>query len=176
MPESYPGTSSRRRHGSGTGRDHSRAPRLVILVGLQASGKTTFVHRCLGGDYVHVSKDHWPNARRREARQRRMVAEALAEGRSVVVDNTNPSAADRAPLIALGHAAGVPVIVYWFPPDLDGSFRRNAVREGRGRVPDIGVRATLARLSQPRREEGFDEMYAIHFDGARGFTVRPMLG
>src|SRR4051812_49841976 len=34
------------------------------------------------------------NAWHREARQRRLVAELLAEGASVVVDNTNPSPAE----------------------------------------------------------------------------------
>ena len=50
----------------------------------------------LAATHVVVSKDHWPNARRPEARQRRVVAVLLAEGASVVVDNTNPAPEDRA--------------------------------------------------------------------------------
>jgi predicted kinase len=73
---------------------------LVVMVGLQGSGKSTWVAGHLAGSHVVVSKDHWPRARHREARQQRVVAELLAEGRSVVVDNTSPSVAERAPLIA----------------------------------------------------------------------------
>jgi predicted kinase len=42
-------------------------PVVAVLVGLQASGKTTFCRQELDG-YVQVSKDHWPNARNRQRR------------------------------------------------------------------------------------------------------------
>lgn len=147
--------------------------RLAVLVGLQASGKSTFFARHLAPTHLHVSKDHWPNGRRKEARQRRVVAEALAEGRSVAVDNTNPSVEERAALVGLARAAGVPVVAYWFPPDLDASLRRNAERTGRARVPDVGLFATAKRLQPPTREEGFDALHVVTFDGTGGFTVTP---
>ncbi len=64
------------------------------MVGLQGCGKSTWVRAHLAHTHVVVSKDHWPNARRREARQLRVVSELLADGKSVVVDNTNPSPDD----------------------------------------------------------------------------------
>ena len=74
---------------------------LVVMVGLQGSGKSTWARRQLSATHVIVSKDHWPRARNREARQRRAVEDALAAAHSVVVDNTNASPHDRAPLIAI---------------------------------------------------------------------------
>src|SRR5437763_12612956 len=53
-----------------------------------------------------LSKDRMPNARNRETRQQQQIEEALVSGRSVVIDNTNPSIESRAPLIALGHRHG----------------------------------------------------------------------
>jgi predicted kinase len=64
---------------------------VVILIGLQASGKTTFYRQRLAADHPHVSKDAFPNARNRQRRQMRLIHDALAAGRSVAVDNTNPS-------------------------------------------------------------------------------------
>jgi predicted kinase len=79
----------------------------------------------------------------------------------VVVDNTNAAAADRAPLIALARARGARVVGYFFPPDLAGSRARNARREGRARVPDVALYATLKRLQPPDLAEGFDQLHVV---------------
>ncbi|GAB2613220.1 hypothetical protein GCM10027168_52420 [Streptomyces capparidis] len=147
---------------------------LVVLVGLQASGKSTFFARAFAATHDLVSKDLFPrSARNRQARQMRLVGEALAGGRSVVVDNTNPSPREWEPLIAAARAHGARVVAYWFPPDLTGSLARNAAREGRARVPEVGLLATHGRLRRPRREDGFDAVAEVRFDGRGGFEVRP---
>ncbi|MCW2919240.1 MAG: hypothetical protein JWN52_7308 [Actinomycetia bacterium] len=147
---------------------------LVILVGLQASGKSTFFRQRLSGTHVHVSKDLFPNARRRQARQLRMIDEALGAGRSVAVDNTNPSPAEWGPLIELGHRHGAKVRGLWFPPDVSGSLERNAARRVKTRVPEIGIYATLKRLRRPEGSDGFDELRVVTMDGAGGFEVAAM--
>jgi len=134
---------------------------LVILIGLQASGKSTFAAERFAATHVHVSKDRLRNNARPERRQRELVAEALAAGRSVVVDNTNPTAEDRAALIALGREYGARVVGYYFTSPVKGSLARNARREGRARVPDVAIFATRKRLAPPRYAEGFDALYAV---------------
>ncbi|EPD92365.1 AAA family ATPase [Streptomyces albus] len=152
-------------------------PRTAVLVGLQASGKSTFYRRHLAHDHVLVSKDRFPrSARHKQRRQMRLLGEVLAAGRSVAVDNTNPSPREWEPLIACGHAHGATVTAYWFPPDLAGSLERNAAREGRTRVPEVGLRATFRQLRRPRRDDGFDAVLEVRFDGRGGFTVRPLDG
>ena len=84
-----------------------------------------------------------------------MVAEHLAAGRSVVVDNTNPSAEDRAPLVALATAAGVPARAVWLDVPFQTCLERNLDRAGRARVPVTGVLATRKRLVAPTTAEGF---------------------
>ena len=131
------------------------------MVGLQGAGKSTWVAEHLAGSHAVVSKDHWPRARRREARQQRVVAELLAAGRSVVVDNTNPSAEERAPLVAAARAAAVPVRAVWVDTPPSVCEERNAAREEGVRVPLVGVLATRRRLRPPTRDEGFDRVDVV---------------
>lgn len=147
---------------------------VAILIGLQASGKTTFYRTVLASTHVHVSKDAFPNARRRQARQLRLIGEALDAGLDVAVDNTNPSAEEWAPLIAAGRARGARIAGYWFPPDLTASTVRNAARDDKTRVPDVGLYATVKRLRRPRPADGFDELSVVRFDGRGGFDVQPL--
>jgi len=151
----------------------ANVPVVAVLVGLQASGKTTFCQRMLGSGFVVVSKAHFRHARHPQRRQMHLVEEALSAGRDVVVDNTNPSPQEWAPLIDAARAHGARVVAYWFPPDLAGSLQRNAARPDRARIPEVALRATLARLLRPRVRDGFDEVFAVEFDGSGGFIVRP---
>jgi hypothetical protein len=100
------------------------------------------------------------------------VEECLATRRPVAVDNTNPSPREWGPLLELAHAHGASVTAYWFPPDVAGALRRNAARQGRDRVPDVGVLDTLKRLRRPTPADGFDAVREVRFDGRGGFEVR----
>ena len=72
---------------------------LVIFVGLQASGKSTFFRERFAATHEHVSKDLFRNNRDRNRRQAQLIEAALGKGVSVVVDNTNPTAGARMSLI-----------------------------------------------------------------------------
>lgn len=136
-------------------------PQLVVFVGLQGSGKTTYYHEHFAGTHVHVSKDLMGSTREKENRQREQIASALKEGRSVVVDNTNPTLYDRAPLIALARAHGARVIAYYFEAPVRMAVARNQQREGKARVPNVAIFATQKRLVPPSIDEGFDEVIVI---------------
>src|SRR5688500_15444985 len=99
---------------------------LIIFVGIQGAGKTTYYHANFAATHVHVSKDLMAGARSRTDKQTAMLHEALAAGRSVVVDNTNPSPAVRAPLIAIGRHYGARVIAIWFPVPVKTALARNS--------------------------------------------------
>ncbi|MEZ6188763.1 MAG: AAA family ATPase [Planctomycetota bacterium] len=136
-------------------------PELVVFVGLQGAGKTSFYRAAFASSHALVSKDRFPNARRPATRQAREVEAALAAGRSVVVDNTNPTRAERAALIALGRRHRARVVGYFFRSELQACLARNAARSGRARIPDKGLFATRARLELPAPDEGFDALYYV---------------
>ncbi|MGZ5472493.1 MAG: AAA family ATPase [Thermoanaerobaculia bacterium] len=136
-------------------------PELVIFVGMQAAGKSTYYRAQLAATHVHVSKDLMPTARNRDAKQRDMITTALAAGRSVVVDNTNPTPAVREPLIQLGKACGARVVAYFFEITVKEAVARNRLREGKARVPDVAIYIMSKKLVPPSFDEGFDEVRVI---------------
>lgn len=148
----------------------SEAPEVVVLVGIPASGKSTFYRERFAATHALVSKDLFPNARRRDARQARLLDEALTAGRSLVVDNTSPAVEDRAPILEAARRHGARVVGYYFATPLAEAMARNAAREGRARVPDAGVRSIAKKMVRPRLAEGFDALYFVRLVGT-GFTV-----
>jgi predicted kinase len=134
---------------------------LIILVGLQGSGKSTYYREHFAATHVHVSKDLMPNTRNRDAKQQQMIDEALTRGQSVVVDNTNPTPAVRAPLIATARRHRVRVVGYFFEIAVKEAVARNRGREGRARVPDVAIFVTAKKLVAPNFQEGFDEIHVV---------------
>ncbi|HET9953333.1 MAG TPA: ATP-binding protein [Polyangiaceae bacterium] len=147
---------------------------LVILVGLQAAGKSTFRRSRFDGTHVVVSKDELRNNRRPARRQEQLIRTALAAGRSVIVDNTNSRQEDRAQLVALAREYSAKAVAYFLPLSVPESIRRNARREGRERVPDIGVYATARVFTAPTWEEGFDELYEVLVEDDHSIVIRSM--
>ena len=147
---------------------------VVIFMGLQASGKSTFYRSRFAASHAYVSKDQFRHNRQPARRQAQLIEEALGAGRSVVVDNTNPAVADRAAIIRLAHAHGATVIGYYFEPHLGASLERNRRRTGKERVPDVALFATLKRLAPPSYAEGFERLYRVCIAAAGGFDIEPI--
>ena len=138
---------------------------LIVFVGLQASGKSTFFRERFAGTYQHVSKDLFPHNRNKNRRQEQLLRAALSAGRSVIVDNTNPRPEDRRPLVRLGHEHGAKVLGYFFEASVRECLRRNEMREGKARVPDVAIYATVEKLVAPTIVEGFDELFCVRLNG-----------
>ena len=146
----------------------------VIFVGLPASGKTTFYHQRFAATHRHISKDHWPAAANKDARQAALISTALSEDVPVVVDNTNPSIADRAAIIALARSHGARIVGYCFTATTREAVGRNRGREGKQRVPDVAIFTKAKQMVIPTREEGFDELNAVSIRKDGTFDVRPV--
>jgi len=133
---------------------------LVIFIGVQGSGKSHAYATRYAATHEHVSKDLIRSGDR-DLRQRRLIEAALRAGRSVVVDNTNPTPAVRAPLVALGRAHGARVVAVHFRTPLAECVARNRTRVGRARVPEVAIYVTSKRLVPPSPDEGFDAIEVV---------------
>jgi predicted kinase len=144
---------------------------VVVFIGLQGAGKSTFHAQRFAASHVLVSKDNFPNNSRPERRQQQLIAEALAAARSVVVDNTNPSRADRAGIIATARTFQARLVGYFFASSLSDCLARNARRAKR--VPEVGLFDAAKRLERPSSAEGFDQLFTVKTLSDLQFAVSP---
>jgi predicted kinase len=147
-------------------------PSIVVLIGLPASGKTTF-YKARFPNHVHVSKDLMRSARNKAHRQETLVRQALSSGHSVVIDNTNVTLKERCELISQAKQFGARIIGYYFAPALSENFARNRLRKGVDKVPDVAIFAAAKLLEKPGYEEGYDELYKVEIRKGHGFRVWP---
>lgn len=136
---------------------------MIILMGLQASGKSTFYHTHFAATHEHVSKDLLRRSKNKnkDQMQAERIERAFQEQRSVVVDNTNATIQDRLPLIDLGRRYGAKITGYYFQPEVSSSRKRNIQREGKAQVPDIAIFITANKFTPPSYAEGFDTLYYV---------------
>jgi predicted kinase len=143
----------------------------IVLCGVQGSGKTTLYRDRFLDTHVRVSMDLL-RTRHREAE---FVRVCLDTRQPFVVDNTNPTPAERRRYVEPARAAGFKVIGYLVEVDTDEALGRNAQRTGKARIPISGVVGTARRFQRPTLEEGFDELW--HATAARdgGWRIEPLV-
>jgi predicted kinase len=134
----------------------------VVLCGVQGSGKTTLYRDRFLATHVHVSLDV-VRSRKHEAE---LLKSCLEGGQPFVVDNTNPTPADRRRYVEPAREAGFKVVGYLV--EADEAFARAG-------IPPARVAATARALQRPTPEEGFDELW--HATGAPGggWRIEPLV-
>lgn len=76
-----------------------------------------------------------------------------------MIDNTNPTKADRARYIPYLRDNGYRIIGYFFESKVQDCVRRNDQRTGKAKIPSAAIAATSNKLEMPSLKEGFDELY-----------------
>lgn len=130
---------------------------LLIFMGIQATGKTSYFTARFVKTHVRISLDLL-NTRKKE---KRFLDLCLETGQRCVVDNTNPSKADRAVYMEAAKAKQFRVIGYYFESRIHDALARNAKRPGKENIDERGVRSTYSKLEMPEMTEGFDELYFV---------------
>lgn len=138
---------------------------VIIFIGIQASGKTTFFKQelsCFG--YTHINLDTL-KTRNKESHA---IQESFNCGHSFVVDNTNPEKSDRERYISLAKSYGYEVIGIFFQSILQDCIARNTAR---GSVaPTKAIPCTQRKLQFPEYAEGFDKLYFVRI-ADNGFEI-----
>lgn len=138
---------------------------VILFVGFPASGKTTFYKRYFEPNgYVHVNRD----TLKTPAKCLAACKEALENGKSVVVDNTNPDKNSRSTYIEAAQEYGVPIRCFRFKVDEDLAKHLNVYRENKTlgehkHVPRVGYAVFKKNFTEPKRSEGFSEVKEIDF-------------
>jgi predicted kinase len=143
----------------------------VVLCGVQGSGKTTLYRDRFLATHVRVSMD----LLRTRAREAAFMRLCLETRQPFVVDNTNPTAADRRRYVEPARAAGFKLVAYVVEVDAAEAHGRNAARAGRARIPDSGLRDTARRFIAPAPSEGFDELWYATAAPGGGWRIEPLL-
>ncbi|MBN1310919.1 MAG: AAA family ATPase [Anaerolineae bacterium] len=139
----------------------------IILIGIQAVGKSTFYRQRFEDTHVRINLDML-KTRHREC----ILLEAcIAAKQPFVVDNTNVTMADRARYITPAKAAGFRIVGYYFRSGLHEAIRRNRQQTAQKIIPEKGIAGAHKRLQLPSLEEGFDELYYVAIDGENTFAV-----
>ncbi|MGI4874495.1 MAG: AAA family ATPase [Janthinobacterium lividum] len=139
---------------------------LVLFCGIQATGKSTFYQQRFFHSHLRLSLD----LLRTRHREQQLLRTCLATRMRCVIDNTNPTQAERATYIGPARAAGYEVVGYFFQSVAAEALLRNQQRPAERRVPEPGIRATRNRLELPARAEGFDYLYFVRALGNEGGT------
>lgn len=134
---------------------------LILMVGIPASGKSTFAIRHLEPrGYHRVNRDTLGTP----AKCLTAVKTALGSGKSAVVDNTNPSASARSDYIKVAKGFGVPVRVLWMETPESLADHCNLFREklnGTRHVPDIAYNMYRKNFAAPDASEGIVEIMKV---------------
>ena len=134
---------------------------MVLMIGIQGSGKSTFYHKFLKDDFVRVNLD----TLRTRHREKLLIEECVEKGKSFAVDNTNPTRLDRERYIPLAKAAGYRIVGYFMQSKIRECIKRNNKRQGKEKVPEGAIVSTSNKLEMPSYDEGFDELYFVANDG-----------
>lgn len=139
----------------------SNSQELIVFVGCPASGKSSFTeNHFVKAGYERVNRD----TLKTKEKCIKMTDKYLSEGKSVVIDNTNPSSDDRAEYIKLSKKYKIPARCFVMTTSIELAHHLNLLRErvfNIRRVPDIAYNMFKSKYEEPDICEGFKEIKKI---------------
>ena len=130
---------------------------LIVFIGIQGSGKSTFYKERFADTHVRINLDMLNTRGKEEALFRACLMAKIP----MAVDNTNPTAEERARYIVPAREAGFAVTGYYFQSKIEDCKGRNSKRSEKDAVPLRGLLGTYARLKRPALTEGFARLWYV---------------
>jgi predicted kinase len=140
----------------------------VLLIGIQAVGKSTFYNQRFGNTHIRLNLDMLKTRRREHI----LLKACIDAQQSFVVDNTNVTPEERARYIVLAKSAGFRILGYYFQSRPSDAIQRNQQRGLPKTIPDKAILGTYKRLQLPSLDEGFDALYYVTLIPTGGFSVQ----
>lgn len=142
----------------------------VIFVGLQASGKSSFYREKFIDTHIRINLDMLKTRHREKI----IFNACLSAKQPFVIDNTNPAIADRIRYIEPAKAKGFKIIGYYFQSNLEECKQRNSQRDGKKKIPLVGILDTYKKLEIPSYAEGFDRLFYVKIDDNNLFMIEKL--
>ncbi|MEM7760245.1 MAG: AAA family ATPase [Cyanobacteria bacterium P01_A01_bin.40] len=140
---------------------------IVILIGLQASGKSSFYQEKFINSHLRLNLDMLKT----RYREKILFNACLDAKQSLVIDNTNPTVSDRQRYILPAKAKGFEITGYYFQSNIEDCKQRNSRRHEKSKVPLVGILATAKKLELPTYQEGFNRIYYVRMNLKNSFTI-----
>ncbi|KAM4704500.1 bifunctional polynucleotide phosphatase/kinase [Rhinophrynus dorsalis] len=144
----------------------SSSQEVVVAVGFPGAGKSSFIkeHMITKG-YVCANRDTLGTWQKCVA----ACEETLRNGKSIIIDNTNPDLESRSRYVDCARKAGVPARCFLFAATIEVAKHNNRFREmtytGKGHVSvnDMVINSYKSKFVAPSTNEGFSEILKINF-------------
>lgn len=133
----------------------------VIFCGIQGNEKSSFYKERFFKSHMRISLDQL-HTRNKESQ---FLKTCFFTHQQFVVDNTNPTIAERQRYIQMANQARYRVLCYYFETDLVSALERNNNRIGKEYIPVAGIKGTYKKLQVPTYTEGFDQLYTVRIEG-----------
>jgi predicted kinase len=144
----------------------------VVFCGIPGSGKTTFYCERFLRTHLRISLDMLKSRTREE----RIVRACVDARHPFVVDNTNPTRAERRRYLEAASAGDFVTRAFFFEVSPRVAIARNLERPEDERIPPYAIMQTFKRLEVPKAEEGFHEVMRVRPGPEGSFVVEPIGG
>ena len=124
---------------------------LIIMVGYPGSGKSTFAKKKFNG-YLILSGD----ILKTESKILKQLEKGLDEGKSIVIDATNPNKEKRSVFIKTAKKRGISVRIVHITTSIEESLLQNQNRDIK--VPKIAFYVYRKKFEKPTKDEGVNEI------------------
>ncbi|XP_076470105.1 uncharacterized protein LOC143300373 [Babylonia areolata] len=142
----------------------SDSQEVVVFVGLQASGKTSFAkNHLVPKGYIHINQDTLKTWQKCVSE----CSKALEAGKSVVIDNTNVEPESRARYIDCARKAGKPCRCFFFDFTVSQCRHNERFREITNKdhkpINEQIFNSTKSKFKPPETREGFSKVVRVNF-------------